>query len=449
MPHIALLGLGEAGQLYGRAFVDAGCTVSAFDPAPVATPDGVDRVDSARAAVADATLVMSLVTAAHAVAVAADVAPALAAGSTYLDLNAASPDLKAAVAHEIGTAAEVADGAIIGSVLRYGAQVEVLLSGPGAERAQTHLDLIGAAHERVGGDVGAASRRKLLRSVFMKGLGALVTEAVDAGEAAGDGAWVREQVAAALVDGEMALDRLDKGTRVHAARRASEVRASIDLLEGIGAVASVTRGALDRHLGLARAEVTIDVVDALGQVPTAALGDGADRMNFCDSRIKAVWGPARLSGRALTVYTRPGDNKALHEAIRRGRPGDVLVVNGGGDVSRALMGELIAERCVNAGIRGMVIDGAVRDVETLREIGFPVWAAGVSPAGPYKDGPGTVGETIAIGNVACRTGDVVVADEDGVIVVPQLQAEQALAAGVAVVEDEQRRRQAIRQERGA
>ncbi len=449
MRHVSLLGLGEAGQLYARAFVDAGCRVTAYDPGSVDTPPGVERTASAREAVAGADLVMSLVTGAHAVAVATDVAGALDGAAVYLDLNAASPAVKQAVVEQVGDAAAVADGAIIGSVLRYGAQVEVLLAGPGAEAAAAHLDVIGAAHECIGGSVGDASRRKLLRSVFMKGLGALITETVDAGEAAGDGAWVREQVANALVDGESALDRLDKGTRVHALRRAGELQASLALLQEVDAVSSVTRGALDRHLGLARGGVPEDVVDALGQVPTAALGDGGNRLGFCDPRIKAVWGPARLSGRALTVYTRPGDNLALHEAVRRGRPGDVLVVNGGGDTSRALMGELIAERCINAGVRGMVIDGAVRDAETLREIGFPVWAVGVSPAGPYKDGPGTVGEPIALGNVACRTGDVVVADEDGVLVVPQLEAERTLAAGRAVVEDEHRRRTAIRQERGA
>ncbi|NKZ01466.1 RraA family protein [Nocardiopsis alborubida] len=447
---VGVLGLGEAGAVYATAFADAGWTTVGFDPQTgTPTPRGATRASSEREAVAGADLVLSLVTGAHAVAAAEAALPGLRPDTVYVDMNAAAPETKAGVARVIGASAQVVDGAIIGSVLRFGAGANVLLSGPPSADAARLLGAVGSDAEAIGGQVGEASRRKLLRSVFMKGLGALITEAVDAGRAAGEEDWMRTQVADALADGLQGLERLDNGTRVHALRRAGELQASIDLLDGIGVAAPVSRGAADRHLALARAasEDSRRIIDAFAGVPTAAIGDGRDRLGFVSSRIRSVWPGARLTGRALTVTTRPGDNRALHQALAVAEEGDVLVVDGGGDTSRALLGELIVERAINRGVRGMVVDGAVRDTEEIRALGFPVWAAGVSPAGPYKDGPGHIGRTIAVGGAVCQSGDVVVADDDGVFIVPRLEAEQTLRAAEEVVADEERRRTAIRGER--
>ncbi|MFC7329764.1 NAD(P)-binding domain-containing protein [Marinactinospora rubrisoli] len=447
---VGVLGLGEAGAVYAGAFAEAGWTTVGFDPsAATKTPAGVTRAASAEEAVTGAGLVLSLTTGAHAVTAAESALPALRAGTVYVDMNAAAPETKAEVARIIGASAQVVDGAIIGSVRKFGARANVLLSGPASGEAARLLGEVGAETEAIGGEVGAASRRKLLRSVFMKGLGALITETMDAGTAAGEEAWIRRQIAGALADGADALDRLDSGTRRHALRRAQELQASIDLLEGLGVGTPVSRGAADRHLALARAdhEETRRLVDAFTGIPTAAIGDGRDRLGFVSARIRPVWPGARVTGRALTVRTRPGDNLAVHRALAAAGPDDVLVVDGGGDTSRALIGELIAERAINRGIRGMVIDGAVRDAEEIRELGFPVWAAGVSPAGPYKHGPGHVGPPIAVGGAVCATGDIVVADNDGVFIVPRLEAEQTLRAARDVVADEERRRAAIRRER--
>lgn len=446
---VAVLGLGEAGATYAAAFAAAGWEVSGYDPGAAPTPAGTARAASTAEAVGGADLVLGLTTAAHAVAAATAALPALRPDAVYVDLNASSPGTKTRVADVIGTSAQVVDGAIIGSVLAFGAGVTVLLSGAGADDAVRLLRAVDSAAEPIGGAVGDATRRKLLRSVFMKGLGSLITEAVDAGAAAGEESWVRAQIADALSGGTSALDRLDKGTRLHAVRRAGELRASIDLLAELGVDAPVSTGAADRTQGLARRaqDDTRSLADAFAGVPTAAIGDGRDRLGFVSSHIRAVWPGARAAGRALTVLTRPGDNRALHQALDAALPGDVVVVNGGGDRSRALLGELIAERALNRGIRGMVVDGAVRDVDELRDLGFPVWAAGVSPAGPYKDGPGHIGVPVAIGGAVCATGDIVVADGDGVFVVPRLEAEQTLRSALDVVEDEARRRDAIRRER--
>jgi RraA family protein len=179
-----------------------------------------------------------------------------------------------------------------------------------------------------------------------------------------------------------------------------------------------------------------DMLNRFAQLPTANIADAMDRLGALDSRIKGVWPDATVAGPAYTVWTRAGDNKFLHEALRRANPGDVIVVNGQGDESRALIGELMAERAKAAGIAGFVIDGAVRDAEDIGEIEFPVFARAVTPAGPYKFGPGHLGRTVAVGGVAVAPGDIVVGDRDGVVVVPIGEAAQVLRAAEAKHADE-------------
>jgi RraA family protein len=179
-----------------------------------------------------------------------------------------------------------------------------------------------------------------------------------------------------------------------------------------------------------------DMLNRFAQLPTANIADAMDRLGALDSRIKGVWPDATVVGPAYTVWTRAGDNKFLHEALRRANPGDVIVVNGQGDESRALIGELMAERAKAAGIAGFVIDGAVRDAEDIGEIEFPVFARAVTPAGPYKYGPGHLGRTVAVGGVAVAPGDIVVGDRDGVVVVPIGEAAQVLLAAEAKHADE-------------
>lgn len=166
-------------------------------------------------------------------------------------------------------------------------------------------------------------------------------------------------------------------------------------------------------------------VEALSAVAVPNVGDALERMGMMGSRIRAL-GPGSCFGPALTVWTREGDNLAIHRAMDEARPGDVLVVNGAGDVNRALFGDLLAARAMRAGIVGLVADGCVRDAHAIAEAGFPVWCAGVSPAGPTKNGPGVVGGPIACGGVVVRPGDLIAADPDGVAVVPLERCEQVV-----------------------
>lgn len=161
-------------------------------------------------------------------------------------------------------------------------------------------------------------------------------------------------------------------------------------------------------------------------LPAANVGDAMERLGVIDPAIHAVWPGARLVGSAFTVWTRSGDNLVVHQAIDLAAPGDVIVVNGGGDASRALVGELMGTRAKVRGLAGYVIDGAIRDAMDLGAMALPVFARGSSPAGPYKNGPGKLLTAIAVGGVCVRPGDVLVADGDGVVVVPLEEAEDVL-----------------------
>ncbi|MFL0389812.1 RraA family protein [Curtobacterium sp. 179-B 9B NHS] len=186
-----------------------------------------------------------------------------------------------------------------------------------------------------------------------------------------------------------------------------------------------------------------EIVDRLGALPVANVGDAMQRLGVVEAEIGAVWRGARTAGTARTVEVAGGDNAGVHEAIDSLEPGDVLVVNGHGVRDRALVGELIAERLRARGCVGLVVDGAVRDVGDLEEIGFPVFARAVTPAGPYRHGPFRVGVPVAIGGVVVHTGDVVVADGDGVAVVPAAEAADVLARAEAKHADETRTRNEI------
>jgi regulator of RNase E activity RraA len=161
----------------------------------------------------------------------------------------------------------------------------------------------------------------------------------------------------------------------------------------------------------------LDLLATLARFGTAMVTDAMERFGALDSEIHAQWPTARLMGNAFTVWTRSGDNLAIHKALDMVAPGDVLVVNGSGDKSRALIGEMIGIKAKARGVAGFVLDGAARDIDALRELGMPVFARASTPAGPYKHGPYRLLEPIAVGGVCVSPGDAVLADSDGVAIV--------------------------------
>jgi RraA family protein len=137
--------------------------------------------------------------------------------------------------------------------------------------------------------------------------------------------------------------------------------------------------------------------------------------------------PKPMAGTAVTVRTRGGDNLAIHRAFDFCRPGDVLVIDGGGDLSQALMGEIMSSFAESLGVQGLVIDGAIRDVGALRQRDFPVYARGATHRGPYKNGPGEINVPVSVGGMVVHPGDIVVGDEDGVLAIPVAEVEAVIA----------------------
>ncbi len=134
-----------------------------------------------------------------------------------------------------------------------------------------------------------------------------------------------------------------------------------------------------------------------------------------------------LCGPAVTIRTRPGDNLMVHMALNLAQAGDVLVVDAGGDLTNAIVGERMLAYCQAKKFAGIVIDGAVRDLSYIKQHTFPVYAAGVTHRGPYKDGPGEINVPVAIDGMVIEPGDLIVGDEDGLLCIPFAEAEGILA----------------------
>jgi RraA family protein len=146
------------------------------------------------------------------------------------------------------------------------------------------------------------------------------------------------------------------------------------------------------------------------------------------SRLRPMHKTGYLAGPALTVKTRPGDNLMIHKALTLAQAGDVIVVDGGGDLTNALFGEIMMTTAVRIGVAGIVLNGAVRDSEEIGRGNFPLYAAGITHRGPYKDGPGEINVPIAIDGMVIHPGDLIVGDADGLLCIPFDDAEEILAA---------------------
>ncbi len=181
------------------------------------------------------------------------------------------------------------------------------------------------------------------------------------------------------------------------------------------------------------------VVEKAARYPSSILADVAGRRGALNGRIAPLAPSMRFAGPAITVEVRPGDNLMIHAAMAIAKPGDVIVVDGKGDLSSALMGEIMSQQCVALGIVAVVIDGAVRDSEAIRELGFPMFAAGLNPNGPTKFVPGRLNHPISIGGVSVNPGDLVVGDADGVTVIERAKAAAMLPLAAEKVAAETKR----------
>lgn len=189
--------------------------------------------------------------------------------------------------------------------------------------------------------------------------------------------------------------------------------------------------------------LSADVVKQASEFASSILADVAGRRGALHGRIQPLSPSMRFAGTAITVEVRPGDNLMIHAAMAIAKPGDVIVVDGKGDLGSALMGEIMSQQCVALGIAAVVIDGAVRDSEAIRELGFPMFAAGLNPNGPTKSIAGRLNHPISIGGVTVHPGDLVVGDADGVTVIERAKAASLIPLATEKVAAETKRIQGI------
>jgi RraA family protein len=189
--------------------------------------------------------------------------------------------------------------------------------------------------------------------------------------------------------------------------------------------------------------VSAALCKAAGKFQASILADVGGRRGTLGGRIQPLSKSMKLAGPAFTVEVRPGDNLMIHAALVLAQPGDVIVVDGKGDLSCALTGALMAAHAEKAGIAGFVIDGAVRDTEDCARGGFPIFAAGANPNGPLKGAAGRINWPVSLAGTPVNPGDLIVGDADGVVVVPREMAAEIVGAAQAKVDAEAERMKAI------
>ena len=177
-----------------------------------------------------------------------------------------------------------------------------------------------------------------------------------------------------------------------------------------------------------RRQVSERHIQAFADIPVANVSDCMTRLTAGGPRLRPMHKGGRLGGPALTVKARPGDNLMIHKALDMAAPGDVIVVDAGGDLTNSLFGELMLSYAMKRGVAGVVLNGAVRDIDVIAAGSFPIYAAGVTHRGPYKDGPGEINVPISIDGMVIHPGDLIVGDADGLLCVPFDDAEAVLAA---------------------
>ena len=178
--------------------------------------------------------------------------------------------------------------------------------------------------------------------------------------------------------------------------------------------------------GVTRTEMSL--VDRLGEFGVATIHEAQGQTGLLAPRLRPIYRPVRVSGNALTCEVNPGDNLSIHIAVDQAQPGDILVVTATSPCDDGFFGELLATSFAARGVRGLIIDGGVRDVADLTAMKFPVWSAAINAKGTIKEHPGDVQVTINCAGVKIRPGDVIIADDDGVVVVRREDAAQVIEA---------------------
>lgn len=184
--------------------------------------------------------------------------------------------------------------------------------------------------------------------------------------------------------------------------------------------------------------VSPEIIEVFREIPVANIDDCMGRMAAIDAQI-VPFSKGKLLGPAFTVRVPQGDNLMFHAALDIARPGDIIVIDAGGYIDRAIFGELMATYCWRRGIGGIICDGAIRDSTMIEALSkFPIYAKSVTPNGPYKNGPGEIGFPVSIGNKIVNPGDLIVGDEDGIVIIPPEKAQEIANAAKIVMESEEK-----------
>lgn len=179
-----------------------------------------------------------------------------------------------------------------------------------------------------------------------------------------------------------------------------------------------------------------ELVQCFADIPVANIDDCVGRTAAMNYRIRPM-NRSKLLGTAFTIKVPEGDNLMFHKAMDMAKPGDVFVIDAGGSPNRSIFGELMVNYCRVRGVAGIVVDGSIRDSESIGQMeDFPVYAIGVTPNGPYKNGPGEINTPVTVGGIVVRPGDILVGDADGVIVIRPEDAETIARAAKGVIEKE-------------
>jgi 4-hydroxy-4-methyl-2-oxoglutarate aldolase len=174
-----------------------------------------------------------------------------------------------------------------------------------------------------------------------------------------------------------------------------------------------------------------DAVDCFAVFDAATLYEAAGRKGMVDPAIRPAWRGAKVCGRALTVECPPCDNLMLHVAVSNAQPGVVIAANVGGYLSAGAWGEILTEAAQARGVAGLVIDGAVRDIEAIEALRFPVFSRGLAIASCTKERPGTLNAPIQLGGATIRPGDLVCGTADGLVIIDQDRMEEVYEAALS------------------